>query len=68
MSSGNAHQSAWSDEHHNGAAIDWEDRIAAYDTMDAGAHLSQSDFDGGERITAERRERADREWLKRVMG
>jgi len=67
MSSGNAHQGKWSDEHHNGAPIDWEDRIAAYDTMDAGAHVLDSDFNS--RVPSpERRKQADRDWLRRVMG
>ena len=67
MSNGSAHQSAWSDQHHNGAAIDWEDRIAAYDTMGAGTHLSQSDFGGGVSWSRGRADRAEQAWLSRVI-
>ena len=66
MSNGNAQQSAWSDRHHNGEPMDWEDRLAMYDGADAGSQVLGSDFDS--RVPSpERVDRAEREWLRRVI-
>ena len=66
MGGGNAQQSEWSNRHHNGEPMDWEDRLSMYDGMDAGSQVLESDFSS--RVPSpERRDRAEQEWLRRVI-